>query len=235
MSPSKKGYHIITIGSLPDDVKHKSNHNIDKISLVEIYDDARFFTVTGDIFGENNEMKNGQAEIDWFLEKFNMLNERRTCIKNQNSIELEFVSDDELVENIRKSASKDKFNKLYAGETIDCDSDKSRADMSFCTILAYFTDNLNQIDRIYRKSKLYRSKWDELRGSLTYGDMTIKNAVEYLKSNNNGEFCNMTNSEFVTENGVLYYVSLKGEKKFKTYVCKDLNVVGKVRDEDSAS
>jgi hypothetical protein len=45
-------------------------------------------------------------------------------------------------------------------------------------ILAFWCNkNTDQIDRLFRASGLYRDKWDEKHGSLTYGQMTLERAV----------------------------------------------------------
>jgi putative DNA primase/helicase len=43
--------------------------------------------------------------------------------------------------------------------------------------LAYYTKDAQQIDRIFRQSKLMRNKWDQLHGSETYGAITIAKAL----------------------------------------------------------
>lgn len=60
--------------------------------------------------------------------------------------------------------------------------DHSRKDLSLCNDLALFTNgNASQIDRLFRRSALYRSKWDEPRGTLTYGQRTIQLAINGIK------------------------------------------------------
>ena len=60
--------------------------------------------------------------------------------------------------------------------------DHSRKDLSLCNELALFTNgNASQIDRLFRRSALYRPKWDEKRGSITYGQRTIRLAINGIK------------------------------------------------------
>lgn len=45
--------------------------------------------------------------------------------------------------------------------------------------------DLTQMDRLFRRSNRYRDKWDEFRGSLTYGENTIRLAVSGLSEETN--------------------------------------------------
>lgn len=56
--------------------------------------------------------------------------------------------------------------------------DWSSADAALCAHLAFWTGrDCDRIDRIFRQSALYRSKWDERRGEYMYGEKTILGAV----------------------------------------------------------
>src|SRR5207247_8253601 len=56
---------------------------------------------------------------------------------------------------------------------------QSEADLALAGILAtYCGGDEQQIDRLFRKSGLYRDKWDEHRGARTYGHKTIAKALE---------------------------------------------------------
>lgn len=56
-------------------------------------------------------------------------------------------------------------------------NDHSSADLAFCNLIAAYTSDWAQIDRIFRASKLMRDKWDSPRGDGTYGSMTIQRAL----------------------------------------------------------
>jgi putative DNA primase/helicase len=53
----------------------------------------------------------------------------------------------------------------------------SEADLAFCALAAQQTNSAEQIDALYRRSKLFREKWDEKRGEHTYGEITIAKAL----------------------------------------------------------
>jgi putative DNA primase/helicase len=76
-----------------------------------------------------------------------------------------------------KPRTGDKFRSLWVGNWNDHYNSASEADSSVVFTLAYYTKDPTQIDRIFRQSKLMRSKWDQLHGSETYGATTIAKAL----------------------------------------------------------
>jgi putative DNA primase/helicase len=84
------------------------------------------------------------------------------------------LSDDDVVARILASPQAAKFLKLCRGEISDYGDDRSKADQALVNILAYWCRrDVEQIDRLFRQSKLYRSKW-EVR---SYRLATINKAV----------------------------------------------------------
>jgi putative DNA primase/helicase len=73
-----------------------------------------------------------------------------------------------------------KFKRLFdQGDLSDFHNDHSSADLALCGILAHWTrKDRALIDKIFRRSKLMRAKWDTPRGSTTYGQITITKAFE---------------------------------------------------------
>lgn len=56
--------------------------------------------------------------------------------------------------------------------------DWSALDMSFLNRLAYWCNNDRTLmDHVFRESSLYRPKWDERHGILTYGELTINKVI----------------------------------------------------------
>ena len=81
---------------------------------------------------------------------------------------------------IRNSPSAAKFEALFAGNWAPpAYPSQSEADLALCAILgAHSAGDEAQIDRLFRKSRLYRDKWDERRGAKTYGEKTVAKALE---------------------------------------------------------
>ncbi|MBV5330331.1 MAG: hypothetical protein JZU65_22325 [Chlorobium sp.] len=91
------------------------------------------------------------------------------------------IPDDELLEMIERGRGSEKFKKLfYEGDLSDYDNDHSAADLSLCNTLAFYTQkNPEQMDRLFRRSKLIRTKWYKKHSSdwRTYGKMTVEKAI----------------------------------------------------------
>jgi putative DNA primase/helicase len=75
--------------------------------------------------------------------------------------------------NILHSEYSKKFTDLWEGKWQSLYPSNSEADLGFVRILSNNHAPIHQIDRLYRKTKLYRPKWDEKRGIKTYGELTL--------------------------------------------------------------
>lgn len=79
---------------------------------------------------------------------------------------------------IQKNGNGAMYERLWNGDLSDVNGDHNRADQKLCNGLAWATvRDASRIDSLFRKSKLMRPKWDERRGSGTYGSQTIDKAV----------------------------------------------------------
>lgn len=89
------------------------------------------------------------------------------------------LSDDELLDRIRRSRQPAKFTALFdRGDRSGYGGDDSRADLALCCVLAYWVGpDPARIDRLFRRSALARAKWDSRRGTSTYGGQTIDKAL----------------------------------------------------------
>lgn len=76
------------------------------------------------------------------------------------------------------SEAGESIHALYDGDLSGHNGDHSAADLALCAHLAWFTKkDVQRINRMFRETKLYRPKWDEYRGELKYGEMTIQKAI----------------------------------------------------------
>jgi putative DNA primase/helicase len=88
------------------------------------------------------------------------------------------LGDEEILEKARRSnKSGPKFIALWDGRWDGYFNSHSEADSSLCFTLAFYTKDAAQLDRLFRRSGLMRSKWDEKHGAQTYGRTTIDNAL----------------------------------------------------------
>jgi len=152
-------------------------------------DTARYFTVTGHhLEGTpiNIEPRQGELE-DMYAEFFGKTAEEPKQGKGQSTKKNpgygSKLSDDELIDKIRKSKNGNKFAELMRGDIEylkhQCGyPSASEADLALVMSLAFWTaKDAEQMDRIFRRSGLMRPKWDEYRGDRTYGEMTIATAI----------------------------------------------------------
>lgn len=169
-SVSGTGIHILMRGSLPENARNRN----DKKGL-EMYDTNRFVCMTGDLISNNVELKDHSDIVPKINRDF--IGVRPEPVLVSRTVSDWSPSDDELIEKIRKSKIAERFDAFYGGALAGF-SDHSSADFAFCALLAWWTQDAAQIDRIFRASGLYRPKWDTSRGNLTYGLLTIERALQ---------------------------------------------------------
>jgi putative DNA primase/helicase len=81
----------------------------------------------------------------------------------------------------RRAQNDNKFQSLFSGNTGGHNS-ASEADLALCCKLAFYTQgDFLSIDKFFRISGLFRTKWDEKHGARTYGDMTIVKALQFQR------------------------------------------------------
>lgn len=167
VSPSGEGLHIFVRGVLPEGQRRKDK--------VEMYDQARYFTVTGDhvegtpttIVDRTSELVALHAEVFGAGEQPLIRTVARTA-------------SDQQVLRSAMAATAD-FGQLWAGEWAGTYPSQSEADLALCSCLAYWAGgDSEQIDRLFRQSNLYRAKWDERHSGdgRTYGQVTVQKAIE---------------------------------------------------------
>jgi archaellum biogenesis ATPase FlaH len=98
-------------------------------------------------------------------------------------------SDEEVLQKLFNASNGADNIKLYNGDTSKYKDDHSAADLAFVNKVAFYTQIPEQIDHIYRQSKLIRDKWDKAHSSSgeTYGEMTISKALANLDSTYAGQ------------------------------------------------
>ncbi|QIB79046.1 hypothetical protein G3A49_13225 [Haloferax volcanii] len=183
ISPSGTGYHIIVRGSLPPGGNRTGN--------LELYEHARFFTMTGDHVDETpTTVADRTDELTAIHGAYFETQHTQSGTQTSNTPNITTTSstvdtpgndltDEDVVERASNAANGPKFSRLWKGDTSAYDS-HSEADMALCSILAFWTGgDTAQIGRLLRDSGLYRKKWDETHfadGS-TYGEKTIERSV----------------------------------------------------------
>jgi primase-polymerase (primpol)-like protein len=185
VSPSGTGYHVLITGELPEGRNRRGS--------IELYDTARFFTVTGDHVEEtHSRVARRQDALTAIHREYVQDTERDTASESEQresaddespttgaadvDVDLE---DENLLEKARNASNGEKFERLWNGNTVGYDS-QSEADMALCCLLAFWTGgDRTQMDHLFRQSGLHREKWNEVHyadGS-TYGGKTIERAI----------------------------------------------------------
>jgi putative DNA primase/helicase len=169
-SPSGTGVKVFLGGTLPPGCRRKGK--------IELYDCARFFTVTGDhVPGTPETIEERTAQLAELHARIFAANGggRRRAVSRPASP----LSDDDaaLLERARGAKNGDKFSGLWSGDTSGHAS-PSEADLALCDLLAFWTaKDADRMDALFRQSGLMRKKWDERHGAQTYGAMTIATAI----------------------------------------------------------
>ncbi len=85
------------------------------------------------------------------------------------------LNDLDIIKTARRAKNAEKFNKLYDKGDISDYGSHSEADMALCNYLAFYSQGDEYaIDRLFRKSALYRDKWDRD----DYRESTIQKAID---------------------------------------------------------
>lgn len=169
ISRSGNGIHIICKGILPDGNRRRGR--------VEMYSEGRYFIMTGKQYNDR------YTEIADCTERIKVLHSKYlpdltpATIRDTQFVRLE-LSDTDIIDKARSCKTGQVFQLLYSGGWQGIFNSQSEADLALCGQLAFWCQkDEEQIDRIFRSSGLMRSKWDEKRGAVTYGQMTITKAV----------------------------------------------------------
>jgi hypothetical protein len=175
VSPSGRGVHLILVGALPPGAR--------KRGPVECYEQGRYFTVTARSL---NSVPPAPVEerqdvlVAWHAETFPLQGQRARCASPDAAPQQAEPDDERLLARARKAKNGKKFCALFdEGDTSGYGS-HSEADLGLCMLLAFWTDrDKARIDRLFRRSRLFRPKWDASAGQgETYGQRTVRTAVE---------------------------------------------------------
>ena len=179
-SPSGTGLRIILLA--PDDYKYDKENYYIKKGNVEVYVAGctnRFVTITGNAI-QKVDIAENISGFQWLIDTY-MKRPRSNSTQITNEYRISYLSDDSVIQKAMASRQGEKFNKLWNGDISDYPS-HSESDLALTSILTFYCNgDKEQIDRLYRKSSLFRNKWDELRGNKTYGEMTIDTALNGSK------------------------------------------------------
>lgn len=175
VSPSGTGLRILVQGTLPP--QHRKDGDI------EMYENGRFFTMTGlHLDGTPPDIEARQEALAAlhdavFAARIYGVDEAQPLRhkgQHPGAAGVTRLDDAAILRSAQAAKNGAKFARLWNGDTSDYRADASRADMALCGMLAFWIGpDAARIDRMFRQSGLMREKWDEARGSSSYGARTI--------------------------------------------------------------
>lgn len=186
VSPSGNGVHALLWATKATDRCRRDDVG------VEVYDQGRFFTVTGarltgvPFFGDAPvTVEQRQGELDTLCARLfepeeSPAGSRATgaAPDHDGQAQRDALSDEEIIRLATTARNGEKVRRLFEGDMAGYVS-ASEADLALCSLLAFYTGpDAERIGRLFRQSGLFREKWDEPRGELTYGQITINAALE---------------------------------------------------------
>ena len=169
ISRSGDGIHCLCKGKLPEGSRRHG--------VIEMYSEGRYFICTGNIYNmKYSQIVDCTESIKPLYKKYFPPVRNDSQARSSSPIR---TSDEKLIELALASKNGLKLSMLWQGNWDYKYTSPSEADLALCNMLAFWTGrNAEQMDRLFRKSGLMREKWDEKRGSLTYGEITIDRAIK---------------------------------------------------------
>jgi primase-polymerase (primpol)-like protein len=155
VSPSGTGYHILLYGTLPTQSKNRRGS-------VEIYEQGRFFTVTGDrVDGTPATVNRRQESLEAVHREYLVPDDQDQEKREAKSpTEPTTLSDQKLIKKAKRADSGEKFTRLWNGNAAGYES-HSEADLALCCQLLWWTQgDKRRADRLFRQSGLYRENWE---------------------------------------------------------------------------
>ena len=137
---------------------------------VEMYDQGRFLTFTGDVYKGHTEIAANQTGVDTVHAGWIHRKATTTALSAHSGLE----SINDVMAALRSSEFAAIENTLKGD--LDAYKSPSEAEFAVCCALISVGASDDQIDFIIRHSEICRAKWTDSRGDSTYGAITIKNA-----------------------------------------------------------
>jgi hypothetical protein len=170
VTPSGTGVHILLHGKLPPGERRKGG--------VEMYEEGRYFTVTGERLEMLPESLRERSRALTELHGRIFSKRRGAEGAPRNGTDPAGVSEDVI---LGKLFANPKYSALWHGDVSGYPS-PSEADLALCGYIAFLAGpDFSLIDRLFQQSQLMREKWTSAshgRAGSTYGADTIRAAVE---------------------------------------------------------
>lgn len=169
-TPSGTGIHIICEATVPQGKGRKNTKH-----GIEVYDRARFFTMTGHtlVASPSTPQPRQEALMELHQRLFPV-----TPVNDDTPPPRPAVpppDDQALINRAHRAKNAAGFARLWNGDTAGHHGDDSSADLALCNHLAFWAGpDPSRIDRLFRASRLYRTKWERE----DYRNRTIEKALQ---------------------------------------------------------
>jgi hypothetical protein len=183
ISPSRTGVKIFIKGALAPGSRNR-------VGNIEVYDRGRFFCVTGRRHKDTPDtIKNKPNELKRFhAETFPAQESPHPAAKTDHAAALidavhaaVALTDEEIVDEAKAAKNGNKFSALWNGDHSGYKS-QSEADLALCSLLSFWTGgDRGRIDELFRKSQLYRDKWDRDDYRTQVIDKAVEGRTEFYK------------------------------------------------------
>jgi putative DNA primase/helicase len=171
-SPSGTGCRGVALGRKPAGRCKKDVLDSDgrKIGVFEIYETSRYITFTGQHLPETPATVEERHEALGLLHShmFSADAPRGTAKKHSASAATNGhvipsqLTDGEIIDKLSRAKNSAKFCRLMDGDTSGHGDDPSRADASLCSLIAFYTQDAAQVERLFNRSQLaIRAKWTD--------------------------------------------------------------------------
>lgn len=209
VSPSGKGTHTWLKATLPEGAKLKN----DKAGI-ECYDRDRYICVTGQILDEEKPIREAGETFRQFHEKYlGTVEVKKAQEAPETARSPSQLSDEEIIEKAKAAKNGADFSGLWAGDNGRSTSD-SGAVGRLLKILAFWTRDESQIDRLFRRSGMFKNKWanekwDRLK------DEWIQNALNWVTNSYSGSSSGSAADKPKKDSGVPWVCAkdIVGEKR----------------------
>lgn len=218
-SPSGTGLRILFLTSnfQYDKVKYYINNQSLGLEVYVASATNKYVTVTGDVLNDGDVI-DATEQLQILLDRYMLhpkLGSANKIVPAQS-----YLSDESVLQKASCSRNSERFNALWNGEVPEGKS-PSEADMALCSMLAFWCGkDIEQMDRLFRRSKLMRDKWDRPQSGSTYGKLTLEKAAATVSNTYSPISAISADEEFTEE----ITQNLKVLKPFSNskYPCTDI-------------
>lgn len=190
LSPSKTGLHFIGKGKVPGERKRHKN--------LEIYDEGRFFTVTGNVIKDKNRsrIKPIEQELLPLYQKYMpTVGNQSEDKEKRNEKEKKSIKENPFVQRYRKSSNDvlellfekgyfsytgEDLRRIYYGNYESYFNSRSETDFFMLKRLIYYTSDINEAVSLIENSGLKREKWYKRRGNTNYIHYIANKAISSI-------------------------------------------------------